>query len=217
MFRTLLINQNERISSSFPSSRPPILFQRQRRNSNSVQVEIPIDNASNSLINGNSSLTTEHPEHQSTTSSQTITTIASINRLSDNEFTLMSASSETTADVTTLIKPNGRLDLTMRDGIRMGRDEDFEIMTQISHENLNCNSRRSSSRCSDRNNNNWNENPVSITDHKIAEQHCKNVNISNSKELNKALIPIAHLSPRGRLTRNESSYLGGARCEMGIR
>ena len=172
---------------------------------------------SNNLINGYSSLTTEHPEHQSTTSSQTITTIASINRLSDNEFTLMSASSETTVDVTSLINQNGRLDLTGRNGIRMGRDEDLEIMTHISHENLNCNS-RNSSRCSDRNIN-WNDDSVSITDHKIAEQHCKNVNISNTKELNKALIPIVHLSPSSReaLTRGGSSFLGSVRCEMGIR
>lgn len=208
------------------SSRPPILFQRQTRNSNIVQVEIPIDNSltSNNLINGNSSLTTEYPEHQSTTSSQTITTIASINRLSDNEFTLMSASSETSADVTSLIKQNGRLELTGRGGgIRNGRDEDLEIVTHISHENLNCNSRRSSSRCivetcSDRNIN-WNDDSVSITDHKIAEKHCKNVNISNTKELNKALIPIVHLSPSSRetVTRNGSSFHGGVRCEMGIR
>lgn len=201
-----------------------MLFQRQSRNLNSVQAEIPIANSltSNNLINGNSSLTTEYPEHQSTTSSQTITTVASINRLSDNEFTLMSESSETTADVTSLIKQSGR-SLTGRDVTRMGTDEDLEIMTHISHENLNRNSRRSSTRCiietcSDRNIN-WNEDSASITDHKIAESQCKNVNISNTKEHNKALMPIVHLSPSSRetLRRNGSSFLGGVRCEMGIR
>lgn len=205
-------------SSLFLIFRPPILFQRQSRNLSSVQVEIPIENSltSSNLINGNSSLTTEYPEHQSTTSSQTITTIASINRLSDNEFSSMPTSSETVADVTSLIKPNStvRLELTGRDGY--GVEKDFDI---ISHENLNCNnSRRSSSRCitetrSDRNINR-DEDSVSITDHKKAENHCKNVNISNTNELNKALISIVHSSPSLRDTLSGSN---GKRCEMGVR
>lgn len=101
-------------------------------------------------------------------------------------------------------------------------DEDVDV-NHISHENLNCNSSRSSSRCatdafSDRNIN-CNKDSVSITDHNTAVNHCKNVNISNTKELNKALIPLTHLSPSSRsaLTRHGKSFSSGARCEMGVR
>lgn len=200
--------------SIFQQSRPPILFQRQSRNPNNVQVEIPFDNSSpsNNSINGNSSMTSECSEHQSTTSSQTITTIASINRLNDNEFTLMSATRETAADGTSLIKQNGRSDITRSEGKRRNVNEDENIMNQISHENLNCSS--SGSR-----NINCNKDYVSVMDHNTAVNHCKNVNISNTKELNKALIPLAHLSPsqRNTLTRGERTFHDDTRCEMGIR
>lgn len=197
-----------------------MLFQRQSHITNNVQVEIPIDNSSTSTnsINDNSSATSEH---QSPTSSQTITTIASINRLSDNEFTLMSASRETVADVSSLINPSGRTDV--EDGSEKRRDVIGHVMNQISHEHLSCSSSsssRSSVRCtSERFNDrssNCNKESVSITDHGTVNR-CKNVNISNTKELNKALTPIAHLKPlsRGSLTCDGSIF--GVRRETGVR
>lgn len=201
----------------FQQFRPPILFQRQcRNNPNTIQVEIPVDNSSPSNISthGNSSVnvTSEFSEHQSSTSSQTITTIASINRLNDNEFTLMSASREMVADVTSLIKQNGRLDITGSEGKRRNfNDDDADIMNQISHEKLNISG-------SESRNINCNKDYVSVMDHNTALNHCKNVNISNTNELNKALIPIAHLSPsRDTLKRDERNFLDGARCEKGVR
>jgi hypothetical protein len=159
-------------------------------------------------------MTREYAEHQSPTSSQTITTIASINRLSDNEFTLMSASRELVTDVTSLIKQND-VDI---EGIVGKREEGNEARNHVFHENLKCSgSSRSSSRCttdtySDRNIN-CNKDSVRVTDHTTAVNHCKNVN----KELNKA--PLTHLSPssRGPLTRDGMSILNGARYDKGVR
>lgn len=200
--------------SIFHQFRPPILFQRQNCNPNNVQCEILIDNSSppNNSINGNSSVTSECSEHQSTTSSQTITTIASINRLNDNEFTLMSTSRETAADVTSLIKQIGRLDTEKSEDERHNMNEDAEIMNQISHEKLNTSSRESR-------NINCNKDYVSVMDHNTAVNHCKNVNISNTIELNKVLIPIAHSSPsqRDTLTRDERPFFDGIKCGMGVR
>lgn len=183
-----------------------------------MQVDISIDNSatSHNSINGNLSATSECFEHQSPTSSQTITTIASINRLNDNEFTLTSASRETVADVTSSIKPNGR-----RVELEVGHCERVETDDDDMNHNLNCS--RRSSRCttdtrSDRNIN-CNKDSVSITDHKFeAVKHCKNVvNISNMKEPNKALMPLTHLSPASRISDGGANILNGARCEMGVR
>lgn len=202
--------------------RPPILFQRPA--TSSIHVEIPIDNPSTShnSINGNLSATSEYFEHQSPTSSQTITTIASINRLNDNEFTLTSASRETVADVTSLIKQNcGAVEI---EALGIGDADEVQSDDEnvdICRNNLNCNS-RSSSRCTtdtrSTRNINCNKDSVSITDHKLeAVKHCKNVvNISNMKELNKALIPLTHLSPSSR-NGGGTSILNGVRCEMGVR
>lgn len=181
-----------------------MLFQRQGCTSN-VQVE------------NNPTTSSEFYEHQSPTSSQTITTIASINRSNDNEFTLTSASPhEASVDVTSLINADVCV------GGRRKRWEEENVVNHISHENLNCNSSRSSSRCttdtlSDRSIN-CNKNSVSITDHNTDVIHCKkNVNIGNIKELNKALMPLTHLSPPTRESREGKSCTNGARCEMGVR
>lgn len=192
-----------------------MLFQRQSHITNNVQVEIPIDNSSTSTnsISGHSSASSEH---QSPTSSQTITTIASINRLSDNEFTLMSASRETVADVSSLINASGR-GMDVGGGKRQDVSDVGHVMNQIS----NCSSSRSSVRCTserfiDRSSS-CNKESVSITDHGSVNR-CKNVNISNTKELNKALTPIAHLPPSSRvsLTCDERSIFG-VRRETGVR
>lgn len=171
-------------------------------------------------INGNLSATSEL---KPPISSQTITTIASINRSSDNEFTLMSASRETFADVTSLIKPNGKeqligvvVDGEQRLGIATRCDDD-----EVSHVNLVYNSSRSRSRCTTRSDRNVNCNKdfVSITDHNTAVNCCKNVNISNTKELNKALTPLTHLASSSRDTSscNGKYFVADARCEMGVR
>lgn len=185
---------------SFPF-RPPMLFQRQGCTSNNVQAE--------------NNLTSECFEHQSPTSSQTITTIASINRSNDNEFTLTSASSHEASVDMSLIKPDVGV------GGRKERRNDGSVVNHISHENLTCSS-RSSSRCttethSDRSIN-CNKDSVSITDHNTDVIHCKNVHIGNVKELNKALMPLTHLSPptRGE-THDGKSFTNGARREMGVR
>lgn len=180
-----------------------MLFQRQGCTANNIQVE-------------NNPTTSECFEHQSPTSSQTITTIASINRSNDNEFTLTSAPShEASVDVTSLIKADVGV------GGRGKWRDDGNVVNHISHENLNCNSSRSSSRCttetlSDRSIN-CNKEYVSITDHNTDVIHCKNVNIGNMKELNKALMPLTHLSPPTRNSRDGKSCTNGARCEMGVR
>lgn len=90
--------------------RPPILFQRQGSTIRNVQVEIPIISlsTSNNSINGNLSATSECSEHQSPTSSQTITTIASISRSNDNEFTVV--------DATSLITEHGKVEFVGGDG-----------------------------------------------------------------------------------------------------
>lgn len=181
---------------------------------------------SNDSMNANSSAASDCSGYQSPTSSQTITTIASINRWNDNEFTLMSASRETAADMTTLITQNGRVenegvDKARRDGNKAPQFGD--AMNQTSHENFNCNSSRSSGTCTSDTYNDrsisCNKNSVSIMDHSTAVNNCKNVNISNTKELNKALIPLTHLPPPSRdaLTRNGITFLNGVRCEMGVR
>jgi hypothetical protein len=203
-----------------------MLLQRQSRSANSVHAEIPFGNSSSShsLANGSPSLaTSDFAGNQSPTSSQTITTIASINRSSDNEFTLMSASRETATDATSLIKQNGR-PIVIGDGCGIEGNEannhESSVVHKIFHDNLKCNSSRSSSRCpteatSDRSINC----NVRVTDQNAAvKNHCKNVNISNTKELNK-LIPFPHLAPslRGPLARDGGAFVGGARCEMGIR
>jgi hypothetical protein len=177
-----------------------MLFQRQGCTVNSVQVE-------------NNS---ECFEHQSPTSSQTITTIASINRSNDNEFTLTSASSHEASVDMSLIKPDVGV------GGREKRRNEGNAVNHISHENLNCNSSRSSSRCttdtlSDRGIH-CNKDSVSITDHITDVIHCKNVNIGNVKELNKALMPATHLPPPTRaVSRDGKSFTNGGRCEMGVR
>jgi hypothetical protein len=202
-----------------------MLLQRQSRSANNVHVEIPFGNSSSShsLANNSPSLATnDFAGNQSPTSSQTITTIASINRSSDNEFTLMSASRETVNDATSLIKQNGR-PIVVGDGCGSEGNEannhESSVVHKIFHDNLKCNSSRSSSRCptetlSDRNINC----NVRITDHNAAVNHCKNVNISNTKELNK-LIPFPHLAPssRGPMARDGGEFVGGVRCEMGRR
>jgi hypothetical protein len=181
-----------------------MLFQRQGCATNNVQDENSIER--------NPSTTSECFEHQSPTSSQTITTIASINRSNDNEFTLTSASHEASVDMTSLIKADV--------GGHGKRHDDGNVVNHISHENFNCNVSRSSSRCttetrSDRNID-CNKDSVSITDHTDVI-HCKNVNISNMKELNKALIPLTHISPCTRESRDGKSFSNGERCEMGVR
>lgn len=187
------------LSSSF---RPTTLFQRQGCTTNNVQVE------------SSPPVTSECFEHQSPTSSQTITTIASINRSNDNEFTLISTSHETPVDVTSLITSE------LVGGHRRRDDGDAE--NHISHENFNCNVSRSSSRCtsetfSDRNIN-CNKDSVSITDHHNTDViHCKNVNINNLKELNKTLTPLTHLSPSARESRDGKTFSLGVRYEMGVR
>lgn len=46
---------------------------------------------------------------------------------------------------------------------------------------------------------------------------CKNVNISNMTELNKALMSNSHVSTLPRSTQTRASFLDRDRCEMGIR
>lgn len=187
-----------------PLFRPTTLFQRQGCTTNNVQVE------------SNPPVTSECFEHQSPTSSQTITTIASINRSNDNEFTLTSTSHETPVDVTSLITSD------MVGGHGRRRD-DGDAVNHISHENFNCNVSRSSSRCtsetfSDRNIN-CNKDSVSITDHHQNTDVilCKNVNTNNLKDFNKALTPLTHLSPVTRESRDGKTFSLGVRYELGVR
>lgn len=127
----------------------------------------------------------------------------------------MSASRETVADVTSLIMPSGGVGgegKRQQQNMSETRSDDEIVMNHISPENFNS---RSSGRCttearSDRHID-CNKDSVSITDH----NHCKkNVNNSNMKELNKALVPLAHLSPssRGTVARDHKSFSNGARC-----
>jgi hypothetical protein len=177
--------------------------------------------SSNHSLNGNSF---ETSQHQSPTSSLTITTIASINRSNDNEFTLASSSHESEADMKSLIKQNVRAD-TMGDGNRHQnepKNDDGNFALRVSHENLNCSSSESSSRCTTQTNSerniNCNKNSVSITDHLTDVNHCKNVNNSNTREINK-LTPITHLPPTtfDVTTRDGQNFINGARYEMGVR
>lgn len=193
-----------------------MLFQRQgcstsENSSNDVHVEIPT--------------TSTNGQHQSSVTSQTITTVASINRSSDNEFTLVSASSrEAIVDVTSLIKSNATsssrtLEFVGNEGVR--RETSNNVVNHFLHENLNCSmgssnsSSSSSSRCTsetlNERNINCNKVSVSITDHNTDVNSCKNVNISKMKELNKALIPLTHSKP------SSTTLTNGLRCETGVR
>lgn len=149
--------------------------------------------------------------HQSPTSSQTITTIASINRPDESN-------ALSNCDVSSLIRLNGG------ESFRQHEHDNTDIVgIHIALNNGNNCSRASrfsndSSRCksfSDRHN-------VCIKEpHDHHQQHareCKNVNIST--ELNKALMSTPHLSTTHAMTlpRNVSTrLLHHDRCEMAIR
>lgn len=215
-------------------------FQRQNPTSNTenVQVEIPIESNLSAIINErmngitSSPATNECSQHQSPASSKTITTIASINRLDDNEFSLRVAASqnsthETVADVTSLITSNGI-------GIEDCRMEhrrheiDGNVVNHFSHETLNCStSSRSSSRCKPHSDSTMiicnKDYVVSIMDQATtADEHCKNVNNSNTKELNKAPTLSSHQTASSRVTNQRDTIFvsinhDGGRCEMGVR
>jgi len=144
-------------------NRPPILFQRQTRNGN---VHIEEIHASDGASNAESATI----EHQSPSSSQTITTIASINRLDDNEITQPATTTTTTTttspslthdmatEVTSLISQNGSLQFAdsnaneqqqQQQRRRQENHNDENVVNHFSHETLNWNnnSSRSSIRC----------------------------------------------------------------------
>jgi hypothetical protein len=192
-----------------------MLFQRQSSSADNVQVGIPMNHPtlSNNLINSNSSMAGECAEHQSPTTPQTITTIASINRLDDNEFTLMSAARETVTDVTSLINRNDRENL----GIGGRGGEVSGLKSHVFHENLKCNRSSSSSETHSDRSIHCSKVSVRLTDHTKHVNHCKNVNSSNAKDLNKA--PLAHLSPSSRnlVPRDGTCFVNGVGCKMGVR
>ncbi|KAL7025160.1 hypothetical protein ACKWTF_013371 [Chironomus riparius] len=225
--------------------RPPIQFQRQNQHqqnqhsSNEVQVEVPIDESTltNDASTSAAATTAYMQLHQSPTSSssQTITTIASINRPDDNDNAL---SMILPRDVTSFIKINEMTAKCHRNSTKKSQNEDVTV---------NCNSRNKISNCSSSNNNiessdsrctsyidrhsNCNKdfdhhnhhhvNRASKIDNvKGSEDYnieCKNVNISNMTELNKALMSNSHVSTLPRSTQTRASFLDRDRCEMGIR
>lgn len=175
--------------------------------------------------------------HQSPTSSssQTITTIASINRPDDNDNAL---SMTLQRDVTSLVRINEMTAKCHRNLTKKSSQQDEDAAV-----NCNNNSRiksscsnsieSSDSRCTsyiDRHNNcnkdfdhhNYHQvNRASKIDNvKGSEEYnieCKNVNISNMTELNKALMSNSHVSTLPRSTQTRASFLDRDRCEMGIR
>lgn len=209
--------------NSTPSHRPPLQFQRQQ---SSVQVEIPIDNDQNPCNSSDEATTSStcigYLGHPSPTSSQTITTIASINRPDESN-------ALSNCDVSSLIRLNGSDSFRQQQQQHESDNTDI-VGIHIALNNGNNCSRASrfsndSSRCksfSDRHN-------VCIKESHDHHQHrpydtssdareCKNVNIST--ELNKALMSTPHLSTTHALTlpRNVSTRANlHDRCEMAIR
>lgn len=191
-----------------PGFRPPIQFQRQTNQTENVQVEIPIDD-SNITNDTHTSVTTEYLQHQSPTSSQTITTIASINRPDDNDCAVAS-------DVSSLIKLNEMQQQCQQNFENSRSRRQLERTHEGLNNNSNSNRSRSSSRCRN----------ICIKDFDHHQQQhstiddireCKNVNISNMTELNKALMTNSHMLTLPRSPQARASFLDRDRCEMGVR
>lgn len=215
-----------------------------------VEVEIPIDESIR--INDANVSTTEYMQlNQSPTSSQTITTIASINRPDDNESTSLTLHSD--KYIPSLIKLNetakeSRITIA---GVHQNVDaiKCHKNNKKVHHKDITLNCNNSSSNRSSCSNNIENGSSssrcTSFTDrlnncNEIFDHHqnyhqlnkaskidnveecernieCKNVNISNMTELNKALMSNSHVSTFPRSTQTRASFLDRDRCEMGIR
>lgn len=243
--------------------RLPIQFQRQQQqqqqqdeqqhmnSNNNVQVEIPMDEST--LINDAStcdpsaSTTADYlHSNQSPTSSQTITTIASINRPNDNDNAL--SASNVVVDVMSLIRLNETKMQRCVNGVDHDDNDDGDddgaattnayinssrcrnYINYNNNNNVSCSESSSSSKCTSysnkhfdhhkNNNSNSNNNRhhrITKTDNEQNDK-CKNVNISNMTELNKALVSKTHLSmTMPRCTQPRASILDRDRCEIGIR
>lgn len=195
-------------------------------NNERVQVEM-MTTAGNSmsLQNNSSSVSNECFRYQSPTTSQTITTIASINRLSDDEMTSMSQSQDTTTATATsssssltmildgrsLIKEMARMNLenNIEGDISWRRESENQngyvnVINDSSDEKFNCNTiRNSNSRCtseihSSRNfscNKDEDENPIVSIMDHNADVNQCKNVNSSINELNKTLTSMVHLSP----------------------
>lgn len=166
--------------------------------------------------------------HQSPTSSssQTITTIASINRPDDNDNAL---SMTLQRDVTSLVRINEMTAKCHRNMTKKSQHEDATVNCNNSRIKSSCSNsiESSDSRCTsycnkDFDHHNYHQiNRASKIDNvKGSEEYsieCKNVNISNMTELNKALMSNSHVSTLPRSTQTRASFLDRDRCEMGIR
>jgi hypothetical protein len=210
-----------------------------------VQVEMMTAGNSMSLQNNSSSISNECFRYQSPTTSQTITTIASINRLSDDEMTSMSQSQDTTTtssssfssstmilDGRSLIKEMTKMNENIEGDNNWSRELENQngyvnVINDNSDEKFNCNTIRSSnSRCTSEIHRSRNfscneENSVSIMDHNADVNQCKNVN-SSINELNKTLTSLVHLSPSKSSSCETLKYddrllMNDDRCEIGVR
>ncbi|KAG5670639.1 hypothetical protein PVAND_000887 [Polypedilum vanderplanki] len=215
--------------------RPPIHFQRQNQqqqqhqnasSNNIVQVEIPIDestlindaNVSNSSTNN----ATEYVHtNQSPTSSQTITTIASINRPDDNDI----------ADVTSLIRINEMTRVQHENETEESNSSSSRCrINYVSSSNSSSSSSNSSnsSRCNNDRHNTLCNNKITLDHHRhhminneniiVIDDKCKNVNIGNMMEINKALMSNSHHTMTlPRCTQQRASFLNRENCELGVR
>lgn len=224
-------------------NRPSMIFQRQgcsSSNSSFIEnqanindnerVEVEMTTGSSmSLRSNSSSMANECFRFQSPTSSQTITTIASINRLSDDELTSMSQTQDVSStmilDGRSLIKEMSRSRCQIEPTEERGGY--VNVINDMSDEKFNCNTIRSSnSRCTSEIHSgrdfscNKDGESVSIMDHNADVNQCKNVN-NSINELNKALTSLVHLSPPSSscetLKCDDRPFLNGDRCEIGVR
>jgi hypothetical protein len=165
----------------------------------------------------------QHQSPATSSSSQTITTIASINRTADAVD--LSTSSSTIM-----------LDQEMQNADRMNISSNSSSRSNGSSNNCNRNKVRSSSRCRNICKDFDHQTQLKSTQNQVHNtiddiRECKNVNISNIKELNKALMFSSHVSSSSTLPRrssnnntvvshiraSSSTFDDSDRCEMGIR
>lgn len=219
------MNFNKGIISIFLlfSYRPSTIFQRQACSSNSSSFIDPQHQLHQLEVEFSSDISNPSMMRHSSpaSSSQTITTIASINRSCDNEFSLASSQSlhedggsvsrsSMILDGRLLIRASQRTTDAVGDAERGSivghqRYESFgghlTVMNDTLDEKFNCNTSSSSK---NRFTNDIHtrrkefscnkEESVSIMDHNTDASHCKNVNMCSISELNKNLTSLAHSS-----------------------